>query len=341
MSTSTAKTEATENWDDDFEDSRQSPKKIIQRQREESWDDEEDEDDENTEFGLFAEEDRTVTARSRRAALARLSVPTSGHFHPPCSPTSSVFSVPTTVHTYSSTAHLRPTSAFALIPPSPPIHKERERRRLRKKSRPKPQAVFELVEIPSQLRPSFSDVDLPRAASEDANRSDLSVEEPPLVMTADADVDASIGPSGPDSIPHTPTRGAALLSRIGSVKKWGARRKRGESTTPTDANGTYDSRTRLSPTYTHSDLESPVERDPVSNIRKWDPRRRRRGDSTTPVDTVPTGWCLLPFFMCFSLCVLILSPPIYLAYTRLTHLAYFSSRIKNGTRQPIPIFYTR
>ena len=45
---------------------------------------------------------------------------------------SSVFSVPTTIHTYSSTAHLRANSAFALIPPSPPIHRERERRRLRK-----------------------------------------------------------------------------------------------------------------------------------------------------------------------------------------------------------------
>jgi hypothetical protein len=38
MSTATAKTEVTENWDDDFEDSRQSPKKIIERHREESWD---------------------------------------------------------------------------------------------------------------------------------------------------------------------------------------------------------------------------------------------------------------------------------------------------------------
>ena len=248
MSTATAKSEVTENWDDDFEDSRQSPKKIIQIQREESWDDEDDDDDdddENNEFGLFAEEDRTVTAKSRRAALARLSAP--GHL--PHSPTSSVFSVPTTIHTYSSTAHLRPTSAFALIPPSPPIHKERERRRLRKKSRPKPQAVFELVEIPSQERPSLSDVDLPRPASElDSRRtsqSDLSIHErPPLVVSAVAET--SIGPSnGLASIPHTPTKGAALLSRIGSVKKWGVRRRRGDSTAPTDTNGMYNSRTRF------------------------------------------------------------------------------------------------
>ena len=248
MSTATAKSEVTENWDDDFEDSRQSPKKIIQRHREESWDDEDD--DEKSEFGLFSEEDRTVTVKSRRAALARLSAPA----HLPHSPTSSVFSVPTTIHTYSSTAHLRPTSAFALIPPSPPIHKERERRRLRKKSRPKPQAVFEMVEIPSQERSSFSDVDLPRPASEfdsrRTSRSDLSIHEcPPLV--ASAPVEPSIEPSnGPVSVPHTPTKGAALLSRIGSVKKWGVRRKRGDSTAPTDANGMYDSRTCFSLTNT-------------------------------------------------------------------------------------------
>lgn len=243
MSTATAKTEATENWDDDFEDSRQSPKKVVvqQRHREESWDDEDD--DESAEFGLFAEEDRTVTAKSRRAALARLTTPLPP-LNPaphPRSPTSSVFSVPTTIHTYSSTTHLRPTSVFALIPPSPPIHKERERRRLRKKSRPKPQGVFELAELPpTQERRSFSDLDdLPRPSLElstgrtaMSSRSDLSSVEdrPPLVATA---ADTSIGSStGPVSIPPTPSKGTALLSRIGSVKKWSVRRKRGDSTAP-------------------------------------------------------------------------------------------------------------
>ena len=196
---------------------------------------------------MFAEEDRTVTVKSRRAALARLSAP--GHL--PHSPTSSVFSVPTTIHTYSSTAHLRPTSAFALIPPSPPIHRERERRRLRKKSRPKPQGVIELVEIPSQERHSFSDYDLPRPASEldsrRTSRSDLSIQQHlPLVASAAAESSTK----EPVSVPQTPTKGAALLSRIGSVKKWGVRRKRGDSTAPTDANGTYDNRTRFSLTNT-------------------------------------------------------------------------------------------
>ena len=178
----TVKTEISENWDDDFEYSRQSPKKIIQRHREESWD---EDDDENGEFGLFAEEDHTVTARSQRAAFARLSMPLSmpGYLHPSRSPTSSVFSLPTTIHAYSSTAHLRPASAFAFIPPSHPVHKERETRRLRKKSRPIPQAVLKFVEIPSQERPSFSDVDLPRPTSQLCSRrtskSDLSIDQRP------------------------------------------------------------------------------------------------------------------------------------------------------------------
>ncbi|KAF8951743.1 hypothetical protein BDZ97DRAFT_1931819 [Flammula alnicola] len=178
----------------DFEDARNSPKKRIStphRQREESWDDDLDDDqDDSAKFGLFAEkeEDRTVTARSRCAALSRLSStpplppqppflplpflmnqppPTASYLaqdqpFPKGSPTSSVFSMANTVNTYSSTAHLRPTSAFALLPPSPPIHKERERRWLRKKSRPRPQGLFELSsmngDLPSkQHRVSFSD----------------------------------------------------------------------------------------------------------------------------------------------------------------------------------------
>jgi hypothetical protein len=55
--------------------------------------------------------------------------------------------------------------------------------------------------------------------------------------------------------PHTPTKGAALLSRIGSVKKWGVRRKRGDSTTKTDAHGMYDRRTRISLTLTNTHLQ--------------------------------------------------------------------------------------
>jgi hypothetical protein len=64
-------------------------------------------------------------------------------------------------------------------------------------------------------------------------------DRPPLVASTVAET--SIGLSnGPPSIPQTPTKGAALLSRIGSVKKWGVKRRRGDSTAPTDANGMYD-----------------------------------------------------------------------------------------------------
>ncbi|TFK59351.1 hypothetical protein BDN72DRAFT_905933 [Pluteus cervinus] len=78
----------------------------------------------------------------------------------PRSPTASVFSVPPpqssrfiSASTSSSsqgphamsTTQLRPTlsrTSFLLdLPPSPPIHKERECRRLRKKSRPLPQQL--------------------------------------------------------------------------------------------------------------------------------------------------------------------------------------------------------
>jgi len=296
----------TENWDDDFEDARNSPKKLpsttpqrrILGDREESWDDEldleDDDPDDSAEFGMFAEreEDRTVTARSRRAALQRLSstpppplpfnrtethqlpspfVAGSNHPYPhpyrqqqpfpQRSPTSSVFSVPNTVtthHTYSSTTHLRPTSAFALLPPSPPIYKarERERRRLRKKSRPKPQGAFELSSIAGgsgsdsrhgHNRFSFSDdgehcspevlpeqLSLSRRAEtpgSELSSIDMHQQRQILVPIDTTSTTSSI------PVPQTPIKGAALLSRIGSVKKWGVRRRRGDSTTPAEVTG--------------------------------------------------------------------------------------------------------
>jgi hypothetical protein len=79
-------------------------------------------------------------------------------------------------------------------------------------------------------------------------KRDLSIYEPPPLV-ASAVAEASIGPSnGPVSIPQTPTKGTALLSRINSAKKW--RRKGGDSTAPTDANGMDDSTTRFSLTNT-------------------------------------------------------------------------------------------
>ncbi|KAF9524755.1 hypothetical protein CPB83DRAFT_909652 [Crepidotus variabilis] len=285
----------SENWDDDFEDARNSPKKVSHSQvqrREENWDDEGDTtEDEGGEFGFAdKEEDRTVTAKSRRAALKRLStgsnsqpplpaapappLPTtfmaqhpSGstpylhfaapphHLFPHRSPTSSVFSVPNTVHTHNhdtysyfgSTTHLRPTSAFALLPPSPPIHKERERRRLRKKSRPKPEGMFELASIGgssrnasetrlgalsswTRHRRSFSDDADIEPSSEGASHHRIRTETPSDMSSTDGHL-ARTAPTIP--VPQTPSKTGALLSRIGSVKKWGVRRKRA-STTPSE-----------------------------------------------------------------------------------------------------------
>ena len=86
------------------------------------------------------------------------------------------------------------------------------------------------------------------------------------------------------------------MSRIGSVKKWGVRRKRGDSTAPTDANGTYDRRRFFLGLIFFYNLESFIEREPISSVSKLDPRRRRRGDSTTPADIILTGRCLVLFF---------------------------------------------
>lgn len=84
----------------------------------------------------------------------------------PRSPTSSVFSVPTLAETrsYTSTTHLRPTESrassgggtLANLPPSPPIHKDRERRRLRKKSRPSPGSTYEMGSVSGRSRPRKS-----------------------------------------------------------------------------------------------------------------------------------------------------------------------------------------
>ena len=64
-----------EDWEDDFEESRQFSK-IIRRRRKESCDDEDDEadDDENSDFGLFAVEDHTRTAKGPFVLLAPFSL---------------------------------------------------------------------------------------------------------------------------------------------------------------------------------------------------------------------------------------------------------------------------
>ncbi|KAI0942760.1 hypothetical protein AcW1_003305 [Taiwanofungus camphoratus] len=232
--------EPHENWDEDFAASGTSPKGKVPARRGASWGSS-DEENEEDDYGLGKSdlEDRTVTSRSRPVPLH---LP---HDPPPPipplplpfqrSPTASVFSMPSTAaghsaHDYSSTAHLalRPSvsagsSALALLPPSPPIHRERERRRLRKKSRPPgavghvalAEDVYEMDDIPRPPSTPEKKAGFPLPASLD--------EPPPL------DAQPSSSTSTAPSTTKTP-----LLSRIGSVgRKWGARKKRA-STGPSE-----------------------------------------------------------------------------------------------------------
>lgn len=202
-----------ENWDDDFEtDKADTP--ITKRTRQDAYPDSSDDDGD---FGFTdKEEDRTVTARSRSQLMLRQSPPPPVPALPqsllspiepfPRSPTVSVFSIPTTSgrnsvgYTSTSRLALRPSvSSLAMLPPSPPIH--RERRRLRKKSRPPhmDNNVFELIEEQYDSSPPLPPSTPERPSSSPLPQSD----------------------TGSSSAPKTP-----ILSRIGSVKKWGMRKKR-------------------------------------------------------------------------------------------------------------------
>ncbi|KAL4064673.1 hypothetical protein V8B97DRAFT_2111834 [Scleroderma yunnanense] len=204
--------EEPENWDDDFENTDKNVTPMFKRTRQDDYVD--SSDDEFT-FG-DKEEDRTVTTRSRSLMLRHSppppvpALPQGLHstIEPfPGSPTVSVFSIPTTSGRnsagHTSTSHLallRPSvsgHSLAMLPPSPPIH--RERRRLRKKSRPHhlDNNVFELVEEQRDSSPP-----LPPSTPERSS------------------------PALPPPVEATPNNKTPLLSRIGSVKKWGVRRKR-------------------------------------------------------------------------------------------------------------------
>ncbi|CCM05241.1 uncharacterized protein FIBRA_07451 [Fibroporia radiculosa] len=227
-----------ENWDDDFVEAKDghSPKRRTPR-RHASWGSSDEEDD----YGFGdREEDRTVTSRSRGIPLnIPLDVPPPVPPLPspfPGSPNPSVFSMPVSSNgahdsvaalSYSSTAHLalRPTlssgsSALALLPPSPPIH--RERRRLRKKSRPPPVMGPDIHELEDRATVPLQTQSDPSTPERKSGRS---LDDPP----SDAAPTASAPGSGPSS-GKTP-----LLSRIGSVgKKWGAARKKRASTGPNE-----------------------------------------------------------------------------------------------------------
>ncbi|EPQ52952.1 hypothetical protein GLOTRDRAFT_139933 [Gloeophyllum trabeum ATCC 11539] len=224
---------AVENWDDDFELGKADSPAGTRRHEQGYASSDSDSDRGELGFGE-KEEDKTITARSRRGLAAHATPPPPVPPIPPLfalpsdpapfprSPTASVFSVPTSRErdsasiAYGSTAqlNLRPTLSgssaphvargFAGLPPSPPIH--RERRRLRKKSRPRPidGNVIELVDLDPDEDPPPLPLHVPPAP-----------EDPP----------APPATSEPSS-PQQTKAGLPLLSRIGSVsKRWGRRKR--------------------------------------------------------------------------------------------------------------------
>ena len=260
----------TENWDEEFEGMSTPPKpspstshkphrhrdsRFASRGSNSSSEDDDGNlvgggDDIGSEYAERDEEDRTVTARSRRVVLARLqttppppvpTVPLPFLLDPhdttssprpfPRSPTASVFSVPrppsSSAYTVTSTTRLRPTlsrsssSGLSALPPSPPIH--RERRRLRKKSRPP--GISD-----TRAREGRDGYETGRGICDTEFDKDRSCTPPPS-----SPLNGVNGtPAGANTSGTSSASGAgALLSRIGSVKKWAVRRKRG-STTPNE-----------------------------------------------------------------------------------------------------------
>ena len=178
-----------------------------------TWDSSDEEDDQ--------EEDKTVTAHPRKVALIKSSPPPPLPQLPlftappgeafPGSPTMSVFSVPSgrDSATYSSMAHLPlrgGSASLTMLPPSPPAQKGR--RRLRKKSRPPDNNVFELL---------------------DREQNSTPLPSPPQPTTPNQ-APADLSPS--ESSNNNPR--SSILSRIGSVKRWGVRKRR-TSPSPSDA----------------------------------------------------------------------------------------------------------
>lgn len=203
-----------ENWDDDLEGN-----KFVSPRKDQAWDSSDDEDG----IDFADQEDKTVTARPRKSPLGKFSPPppmpplphpleTVGETFPG-SPTMSVFSIPSgrDSATYSSLAHLPlrggSASVLAMLPPSPPPQKGR--RRLRKKSRPPDNNVFELLDRQQHITPLPSP---PQPSSPNPAPIELSPSE----------TSNSSRPS--------------ILSRLGSVKRWGVR-KRFTSPGPSDSAG--------------------------------------------------------------------------------------------------------
>ncbi|KAH9954540.1 hypothetical protein BC827DRAFT_1272511 [Russula dissimulans] len=222
-----------ENWDDDLDGNR-----FVSPRKDQVWDSSDDEDG----IDFADQEDKTVVARPRKGQLNNSSPPPPVPSPPlplgtvrqtfPGSPTMSVFSIPSgrDSGTYSSLAHLPlrggSASALAMLPPSPPAQKAR--RRLRKKSRPPDSNVFELLDIQHDSPPSSP----PQPSSPVPEHVDL----PPSEISSSSK--------------------SSILSRLGSVKKWGVR-KRLTSPGPSDAAERAQAERDATPRAAASQFQSP------------------------------------------------------------------------------------
>jgi len=125
-------------------------------------------------------------------------------------------------------------SDSTLLSPLPPIHIERERRRLWKNSRPRPEGRIELVDMTGgysfrqrwsndeRLATTISDV---FSVYEYRHHHILEPTSSLLNPVFSAPMTTA---SGSTTTPPTASTGcgATLMNRIGSVKKWGVRRRR-------------------------------------------------------------------------------------------------------------------
>ncbi|KAK7468890.1 hypothetical protein VKT23_003387 [Stygiomarasmius scandens] len=160
-------------------------------------------------------------------------------------------------------------TGLANLPPSPPIHKERERRRLRKKSRPS-EPAYEM----SIRHPMLSS----RESLPEEDEFMPSVTPPPtspdVANTPSSNRNSTNFSSG--VAPSTPAGKTPLLSRIGSVKKWSTRKKR-SSSTPSEVVNEYET-----PKYTGL---PPPSSSPPSGKSNWFFRSAGQGPSSSDMAT--------------------------------------------------------
>ena len=218
-------------------------------------------DDLDAKFGHRGEEDRTV-ARFALANPLPLPLPPMPFFpsnnQRPSpepflrSPTAGVFSIPNTIHTNSSStppvygSHPCLMPNLALFPPSLPIHKEREKGR-----RVVPSEKGELswsISLPVCIRSQMVKV---QRGTQDQRRPQMCLlcqrhhvlkPTPPLpthpsVLTMPS-APVMMASGSMMTMPTTLTKGGAtLMSRIGSVEKWGMRRRKETSSTLSEVIG--------------------------------------------------------------------------------------------------------